>query len=284
MTDTVSNPPSLWKKATLAAFLSLLFSGMGQLFNRQPRKGFVLALISHLLGGCLGHTRVLLHFPTMIAMFLVMLAWKLLVIADAAFSAARSKKPETPIPLPWLSYPVLAILLIAATLIPPPEVIKDESGFGAYKIPSASMCPTICLGDRLVADMHAYRAQLPLRGDIVIMKHPWSEALLAKRVIGLPGDIVAPGPGNSILVNGQPFHPPLPCAAPAWSKTDPADDLMWQPTKVPEGNYFVIGDNLDSSFDSRHPEFGPVTPDMLRGKPLFLYWSPSHSRIGCSLR
>jgi type IV secretory pathway protease TraF len=54
--------------------------------------------------------------------------------------------------------------------------------------------------------------------------------------------------------------------------------------QVAEGNYFVVGDNLQSSFDSRVGGFGPVTASMIRGKPLFLYWSPMHSRIGCALR
>jgi len=42
--------------------------------------------------------------------------------------------------------------------------------------------------------------------------------------------------------------------------------------------------NLDNSFDSRILDFGPVTADMVRGKPLHLYWSPTRSRIGCSFR
>jgi hypothetical protein len=46
----------------------------------------------------------------------------------------------------------------------------------------------------------------------------------------------------------------------------------------------VVGDNLANSFDSRTPEFGPVRADMIRGKPLYLYWSPDLHRIGCTLR
>jgi type IV secretory pathway protease TraF len=52
----------------------------------------------------------------------------------------------------------------------------------------------------------------------------------------------------------------------------------------PQGTFFVVGDNLANSFDSRIPEFGPVSADMIRGKPLFLYWSPNLRHIGCPLR
>jgi signal peptidase I len=50
---------------------------------------------------------------------------------------------------------------------------------------------------------------------------------------------------------------------------------------VPKGSLFGIGDNLDSSYDSRH--FGLVSLDKVKGKALLIYWSPNESRIGCKL-
>jgi signal peptidase I len=273
-----------WERITAAALLSLIFSGMGQLFNRHPRKAFWLALISHLFGATLAHTHVLLAFGTMLGMLAVMLAWKLFVVWEAGYSAAKLNKPETPISLPWLTYPVLAAAIIAGTVLPTVDRLKEESGFAAFRITSRSMCPTICIGDRVAADMHAFRAQLPTRGELVLLKRASSEPLFVKRVVALPGDTVAPGPDNSVLVNGQAFHLAFTCASPDWTIAAPADYSGFEPTKIPEGNYFVVGDNTGDSFDSRLPEFGPVTADMIRGKPLFLYWSPTHSRIGCKLR
>jgi signal peptidase I len=100
------------------------------------------------------------------------------------------------------------------------------------------------------------------------------EALMVKRVIALAGDVVQPGPGGTLLANGQPFYPPAPCASPVWQQKESGDYSQFQSTKVPEGNLFVVGDNLDHTFDSRIPEFGLVTPDMVRAKALFLVWSP----------
>jgi signal peptidase I len=273
-----------WERITAAAALSLIFSGMGQLLNRHPRKAFAFALISHLFGATLAHTHVLLAFPTMLGILAVMLAWKVFVVWEAGYSAAKLKKPETPIPLPWLTYPVLAAAIIAGTVLPTVDRLKTESGFAAFRITSRSMCPTICVGDRVVADMQAFCAHLPTRGDLVLLQHASSEPLFVKRVVGLPGDTVAPGPDNSVLVNGQAFHPAFPCASPNWKIAAAADDSEFEATKIPEGNYFVVGDNAGDSFDSRLPEFGPVTADMIRGQPLFLYWSPTHSRVGCKLR
>jgi hypothetical protein len=55
-------------------------------------------------------------------------------------------------------------------------------------------------------------------------------------------------------------------------------------TTVPEGTFFVVGgDNLEDSYDSRIREFGAVTADMIRGRPLYFYWSPTFSRIGCQI-
>lgn len=293
MTEVPINhdPPSLilakrssrWKRGAAAGLLGFVFAGMGQLYNRQPRKAFGLALITHLLDLVLYNTSLFRVFSTMITTVLVLVLWKFFVAIEASYAAAKLKKPESPLPLSRFTYPALAVILIVAAFLPSLEHITGETGFATFKVPSASMCPTICLGDRFVADLHAYKSRPPERGDIILMKHPSSGALFTKRVIGIAGDRVDPGPGVSIFVNGQRFQAPAPCGSPASQTGDPADYSAFQPTTVPEGALFVVGDNLGNSFDSRIPEFGRVTSDMVRGKPLYLYWSSGKFRIGCNL-
>ena len=137
---------------------------------------------------------------------------------------------------------------------------------------------------RIVADMGAYKSKSPRHGDLVLLKHKSSPALFIKRIIGIPGDVVAPGSDGTVLINGKPLSLPEVCGSPIQQRDASADYSMFESTKVPEGMFFVIGDNLGNSFDSRIAEFGPVTSDMVRGKPLFLYWSPGHSRIACPTR
>ena len=265
--------------------LSLFLPGIGQLFNRQPRKALVIAIITHIFGALVAHTRLLLSFWTMVASFLVVLAWQLLIAAEAARTAAGGKKPEAPLPVPWLSYSVIGAIILVSALAPSPAHTMHESGFRAHKIPSKSMCPTICVGDRIVADSWAYHAKAPERGDIVMFEHPSSKALFVKRVMGLPGDFVVPGPKGAVLVNGQAFHPPeITCGHFIGVTVSSGDSSpMFKPTKVPEGTFFVVGDNLNGSLDSRFPEFGRVTLEMLRGRPLYFYWSPVRSRIACEI-
>jgi signal peptidase I len=276
-------PSSRWKKATAAGFLSLFVAGMGQLYNRQPRKGLLLAITIPILLVLGAQTRIVFSFITMVAFLAILIGWRLFIAAEAGYCAWIAKKPQATLPHPRIVYPLVAVVLVLAALYPSYDDFKRWSSFAAFKVPSASMCPTICLGERIVADMGAYKSASPQHGDLVLLKHK-SAALFIKRIIGIPGDVVAPGPDGTILINGKLLIPPEVCGSPIQQRAAPADYSMFESTKVPEGMFFVIGDNLGNSFDSRIAEFGPVTSDMIRGKPLFLYWSPGHSRIACPTR
>jgi signal peptidase I len=285
--ESSPKPQRKWPRALLAGFLSLLFAGTGQLLNRQPRKAFLLASPLYIFDVLFFKTRLPFTFWTFALLVVFALALRFLVVGDAAYAAATGKLPEPPVPMPALTYPALAVALTVPVIL---LNLKADLPVRAFKIPSASMCPTLCVGERIFADMHAYQSRAPRRGDLILLQNHSSRALFIKRVIALPGDAVVPGPDGSILVSGQAFIPPPPCANPSAHppRVNPNDYADFQsttaPIVVPQGTYFVVGDNLANSYDSRIPEFGPVTADMIRGKPLYLYWSPDLHRIGCPLR
>ncbi len=159
--------------------------------------------------------------------------------------------------------------------------------FQAFKIPTGSMEPNLLIGDHLIVNKMAFaptvtgfeRAIMPSRpihrGDIIVFKFPEDpERDFIKRVIGLPGDRLELR-RKKILINGKPIDepyvhflkPPSTAAAPL------LDDLTeeYGPVTVPDGQYFMMGDNRDNSQDSRYWGFMPQS--YVKGHALFIYFS-----------
>jgi signal peptidase I len=140
----------------------------------------------------------------------------------------------------------------------------------AFYIPSESMVPKLLVGDRVFVNKFVYRFWEPERGDIVVFQSVEGEGEdLIKRVIGAPGDRVAII--NGVLhVNGEPQEESY------VRDGRPLDSGPNGPTRVPEGEVFVMGDNRANSRDSRF--FGPVPVENIEGEAFFRFWPPS--RIG----
>ena len=133
------------------------------------------------------------------------------------------------------------------------------------QIPSGSMENTIMTGDRVFGNGLAYKISDPKRFDIIIFKYPDDESqLFIKRIIGLPGETVEIHDGN-IYINGS--DSPL-------EDVDIKEPMegSFGPYTVPEGCYFVMGDNRNNSRDSRYWENTFVSEDEILGKAVFRYW------------
>ena len=171
-----------------------------------------------------------------------------------------------------------------------------------FRIPSESMEHTLLVGDFLLVNKTAYAPAglwgwlLPYhrlrRGDIVVFHFPPDPSLhVLKRVIGLPGDHVRLDNGV-VWVNGVQIPEPYATFEPAYADefrdnfptelyTDPGVNPQWWMEMrrdvrsgdlvVPEGNYFVLGDNRNFSSDSRY--WGYVTHDHIVRRPLLIYFS-----------
>ncbi|MDO4614042.1 MAG: signal peptidase I [Lachnospiraceae bacterium] len=133
------------------------------------------------------------------------------------------------------------------------------------RIPSASMENTIMTSDRIFGNRLAYINDDPKRYDIVIFKYPDDESqLFIKRVIGLPGETVEIIDGKVYINNSA----------------EPLDDSFcpetpegdFGPYVVPEGSYFMLGDNRNHSRDSRYWDNTFVSKDAILGKTIFRYW------------
>jgi signal peptidase I len=130
------------------------------------------------------------------------------------------------------------------------------------------------------------RRYVPKRGDVILLEYGPDHAIFTKRVIALPGDTVAFGGGETILVNGKPWPSPSVCSKSLLDRDTNPNPTEIRPTqaKVPADQIFVIGDNLSNSFDSRIEGFVPVNPNQVIGQPAVIYWSYDSSRIGCPIR
>ncbi|MGD8177022.1 signal peptidase I [Marinimicrobium sp. ARAG 43.8] len=190
-----------------------------------------------------------------------------------AYEEARSAASKEPV---WVEYsksffPVLALVFVLRSFIAEP-----------FQIPSGSMEPTLEVGDFIVVNKFTYGIRLPVlnhevipvndpkRGEVMVFFPPHQpETYFIKRVIGLPGDTIT-YIDNQLTVNGEPVPEEVVevnrNANPAYrvvketlgdntytvrKHLTPSRYSRYGSWTVPEGHYFMMGDNRDGSFDSR---------------------------------
>ncbi|REH37873.1 signal peptidase I [Paraperlucidibaca baekdonensis] len=196
---------------------------------------------------------------------------------------------------PWLFetahsfFPVLAVVWVLRSFIAEP-----------FTIPSGSMIPTLEVGDYVLVNKFAYGIRLPVlgtkiiplgepqRGDVMVFRFPAQPSInYIKRVIGLPGDLVESR--NEVLyINGAEAAREL---QPARAEAAPEEAIYleqlgdrrhftreeagmqpagseWRYT-VPDGSYFMMGDNRDNSNDSRF--WGPVSEQLIVGRAFYIW-------------
>ena len=166
-------------------------------------------------------------------------------------------------PVNWKSEIISWIqILVAAAAI---AFVLNTFIIANSRVPSASMENTIMTGDRVVGNRLSYLTKNPERYDVIIFKYPDDESqLFIKRIIGLPGETVEIRDGH-IYIDGS---------------SEPLEDVEtkeymvgnYGPYTVPEGCYFVMGDNRNDSKDSRYWIHPYVSKDKILGKAVFRYW------------
>lgn len=190
-------------------------------------------------------------------------------------------------------FPLILVVLVLRSFIGEP-----------FRIPSGSMLPTLLVGDFILVNKFAYGLRLPVvdtkimdvgapaRGDVIVFRYPEEPRVdFIKRVVGLPGDHVVYR-DKQLFINGEAV--PQEDAGPYGSYPVEAlqrrrerlggveHELLVMPGRqagelefsVPEGEYFVMGDNRDNSNDSR--EWGTVPEGNLVGRAFLVWmsWAP----------
>ena len=187
---------------------------------------------------------------------------------------------------------ILAVLVVRSFLVEP------------FRIPSASMVPTLHIGDFILVNKYSYGVRLPVintkvvdisepeRGDVVVFRYPpQPEIDYIKRVVGLPGDRVEYR-DKTVYINGQVMKQterekgadllgivPIKNKLLSEKLGDKNHDIAVAPGRqrvlvdhiIPDGEYFVMGDNRDNSSDSRF--WGTVPERNLVGKAFYIWMS-----------
>ena len=162
---------------------------------------------------------------------------------------------------------LVAIALILAILI---RIFIAEPRY----IPSDSMIPTLHTGDRLVVEKVSYHFHPPHTGDIVVFEPPEQlqslgyrkDQVFIKRIIGKPGDLVRVNNGK-VYINDRPLSEDYIAEPP---------DYQLVSVKVPEAEFFVMGDNRNDSNDSHI--WGFLPKQNIIGRAIFRFWP--FDRIG----
>lgn len=154
---------------------------------------------------------------------------------------------------------ILLTVLIALVILTVVQVMVQS-----YVVQGESMEPSFHDGQRLMLNKISYRFSSPRMGDVIIFWPPvYTEKPYIKRVIGVPGDEVSILNGklylNGMLVDEPDYIPSLPT-------------YLRIVEVVPEGQYFVMGDNRTNSSDSR--SWGMVRRKDILGKVWLSYWPP----------
>ncbi|MCX7544624.1 signal peptidase I [Marinicella gelatinilytica] len=214
-------------------------------------------------------------------------------------------------------FPVFFFVLLVRTFV-----------FEPFRIPSSSMMPTLLTGDFIVVSKYSYGLKLPVlhdtiieighpkRGDVAVFRYPLDQKLdYIKRVIGLPGDDVFYDVRTKhVYINGElieqdkigvyeGFLDDLQARNRVIEKTEQLGDqshrmltingadiqnFQYTRLKVPEGHYFVMGDNRDNSADSRYWGLVPERNLVGRAEFIWMHWRTPHffeglKRIGSKI-
>jgi len=293
------------RKPWVAASLSLLCTGLGQIYCGRAGRGLVMYSLSLLFGPLIIATAYFANSTPMLVAFLAclggligLLIWS---VRDAKAIARRMATMEfqlqeynrflvyTMMVMTNLPYVFGLAFFLRATVVE------------AFIIPSSSMSPALVPGDRILVTKIGIDSQTLPRGELVVFRNPMNRRQnFVKRIVGLPGETVEIKDGT-VIINGKPLEqkpisekneepPAKPDGGQAYLERagdreytilvdTPKEAIQIPPMVVGPDAYFVLGDHRDRSLDSR--EVGSIPHALMIGVVKYIYMpGDAWSRFG----
>lgn len=272
--ETVPRPRS----RIVTALLSLVAPGTGHVYVGRAGRGFALigGLLAIQIGLRVGTLAVPPRFVAVLiyanALALLTIAVYLFGVVDAVRLARRAERGSR-----WFVTlgAVLAVWLCTAATGGLIRLTLPYSPWRTFSVPSASMTPTLRVGEWFLADTWYYRNHAPARGDLVVYKTPRDpDTVFVKRIIALAGDRVEFREGRAVVNGVAVAEPYIDVGNPSFLYNNMA------PATVPAGHLFVVGDNRANSMDSRVPAHGTVPVQNLVGRATEIFWGDDAKRYG----
>jgi len=276
------------RKPIIAALLSSVTPGLGQVYNGQMIKGIIFFCATNLLIVLLSFTGLQFSFYGLAAIIMLTLLFWLFIVLEAWFAAAKIKEIRLKSYNKWYIYLLIVLLTFGIDFISTDFLVKDVLRIRGYRIQSGSMQPTLREGDCVMVNIKHYGSKKLQRGDLVVYKFPEDPTKeFLGRVIGLEGEKLEIR-NKWVYVNNSPLQEDYKTHEDSRifaEKDFPDSDSIrdnYGPVIVPWGSCFVLGDNRDKSYDSRYWGFLPLKS--ITGKASYLYLSADIARIGRSMR
>lgn len=250
----------------VAVLLSILGPGLGYTYVGRIRLGLaVVVVIIFMLAGA-GWSRAVL---TPVALYVAAFIGVVVAVVPPIHSAIIAAKTSDAKVEPYNRWWVYAVWILSAQILLEVYLVSRGTvfGFDAHRVPSASMAPTLIKGDYVIVDTWIFDEGPPEFGDLVVFRSPQHPgARFVKRIAGLPGETVEIR-RDVLYRNGKPIDEAY--IQLATRQITPMSEFA--PTVVPEGSYFVLGDNRHNSSDSRF--LGPIEADDILGRVELRYFS-----------
>ncbi len=269
------------KEPLLALMITFIFSGLGQVYAGYPKRGFIFISVQIVsvvgLGIYVINPETKMHI-LLLSPVVIYVLFSLYIIVDSYRCARKFNQDnnlERKISVGKRVLLLIGILffLVGPNISTPLTIYLRSNVIQAFRFPSGSMQPTIVEGDRLLADKRVYKKTSPQRGDLIVFVYPQDETRdFLKRLIAIGGDKVEIRNGD-IYINDNLVTDSRIKDRHYYNRGDFGQE--GNSITVPEGQYYVLGDNSASSHDSRF--WGFVPEENLIGKIYKIYWPPERS-------